>query len=91
MSVTEKNDIETVVVEEEKSVESKTDGDGDTEIQFPEAEEPQVDVQTDLQSPVTTELEVDENIPTENYEIAATENDGIPVLKDEDKVHVVEV
>ncbi|VVB01023.1 unnamed protein product [Arabis nemorensis] len=82
----EKIDTETVV-EEEKAVEGKSDGDSDTKIQLPEAEEPQVDGQTDVQTPVTAELEVDS---IENDEIAATENDEIPVLKDEDKVDVVE-
>ncbi|CAE6194008.1 unnamed protein product [Arabidopsis arenosa] len=59
-----------------------------------EVEEPIPEVQTQ----VTTELEVqdipttenDEIAATENDDIMATENDEIPVLKDEDKVDVVE-
>ena len=99
--VAEKIDIDTVV--EEKSVEDEKDGDVDTEIASSEVEEPIPEVHT----PVTTELEAQEIPTTETDEIAATENDDIaatdndditarendeiPVLKDEDKVDVVEV
>ncbi|EFH46482.1 hypothetical protein ARALYDRAFT_329949 [Arabidopsis lyrata subsp. lyrata] len=90
----EKIDIETVV-EEEKSIEDKNDEDVESEIASSEVEEPIPEVQT----LVTTELEVqeipttenDEFAATENDDIMATENDEISVLKDEDKVDVVEV
>ncbi|KAG7542761.1 hypothetical protein ISN45_Aa07g027200 [Arabidopsis thaliana x Arabidopsis arenosa] len=89
----EKIDIETVV-EEEKSIEDTNDEDVETEIASSEVAEPLPEVQT----PVTTKLEVqdipttenDEIAATENNDIMATENDEIPVLKDEDKVDVVE-
>ena len=87
----EEGDIETVV-EEEKSIDGKISGDVDTEIPPPETEELKPDVQTS----VTTESEVADTLTTENVaignvETASTENDEVPVLKDEDKVdHVQE-
>ncbi|KAL0738218.1 hypothetical protein Bca4012_014428 [Brassica carinata] len=87
----EEGDIETVV-EEEKSIGDKISGDVDTEISPPEIEE----LKPDVQNPVTTESEVQdtlttENVAVENLETASTENDEVPILKDEDKVdHVQE-
>lgn len=80
------------MVEEEKSIDDKISGDGDAEISPPETEELKPDVQT----PVTTESELQdtlttENVAVENVETASTENDEVPVLKDEDKVDHVEV
>ncbi|ESQ55930.1 hypothetical protein EUTSA_v10026869mg [Eutrema salsugineum] len=86
----ENTDIQTVV-EEEKKVEEQNDGmnDGDvdtTEVPLPEAEEPKSDVET----PTTTELEVEETLTAENDESTTVENDEIPALKDEDKVDAKE-
>ncbi|KAJ0231162.1 Kinase-like protein [Hirschfeldia incana] len=87
----EEGDIETVV-EDEKSIDDRIPSDADTEISPPEIEELKPDVQT----PVTTESEVQdtlttENVAIENVETASTENYEVPVLKDENEVdHVQE-
>lgn len=89
--IAEEGDLEPVV-EEEKSIDDKISGDGDAKISPPETEELKPDVQT----PVTAESELQdtlttENVAVENVETASTENDEVPVLKDEDKVDHVEV
>ncbi|KAL9286964.1 hypothetical protein AtEden1_Chr4g0291331 [Arabidopsis thaliana] len=71
----EKIDIETVV-EEEKSVEEKNDGD----VASSEVEEPTPEVHT----PVTTELEAQEIPTTETDEISATENDDITATENDE-------
>ncbi|KAG2256070.1 hypothetical protein Bca52824_075364 [Brassica carinata] len=89
----EKVDSDTIV-EEEKSTEDKTSGNVDTEILLPEVEEPKLDVET----PITTESEVQEVLTKEDVEIATSENveteskenDDNFILRDEDEVDLID-
>ncbi|XP_048622757.1 enhancer of translation termination 1-like [Brassica napus] len=89
----EKVDSDTIV-EEEKSTEDKTSGNVDTEILLPEVEEPKLDVET----PITTESEVQEVLTKEDVEIATSENveteskenDDTFILRDEDEVDLID-
>ncbi|CAN8231965.1 unnamed protein product [Cochlearia groenlandica] len=77
----EVDDEETLVVEEEKSVDGKNDDDVDIETPvFHEAEESKQDEQT----PEATELEVEKTLATENEESAVTETDETPVIEAEE-------